>query len=177
MNKQEAIERIKNIETLNINDNIAGQKVDMVIKSQALDIISQIDEPQKVVIPKFVAEWIEEGKRSGWHLQKTLSRLDDDEKVGDWAYDENDDLIPERVDIFARAWLDGYTVEKEKLYTVEIPNPNLNTHTILQKTEKGIVLISVTNTRWRGWESSELTEAEIKQDFDFLWQLAKEVEV
>jgi hypothetical protein len=32
MNKREAIETIKNIDTLKINDNIAGQKVDMVIK-------------------------------------------------------------------------------------------------------------------------------------------------
>ena len=77
---------------------------------------------------------------------------------------------------FARAWLDGYEIEKEKLYIVEIPNPNLNAHTVLQKTEKGIVLISVTNARWRGLESSKLTESEIKQDFEWAWQFAKEVE-
>ncbi|NQN23974.1 DUF1642 domain-containing protein, partial [Streptococcus suis] len=81
---------------------------------------------KKVVVPKYVAEWIEECKRSGWHLEKVLYRLDDDEKVGDWAYDENDDLIPENVDMIARAWLDGYEIEQEKLYTVEIPNPNAN---------------------------------------------------
>ena len=119
MNTQEAIERIKNIDTLNINDMIAGQQVDMVIKNQVLDIISQIDETQKVVVPKFVAEWIEEGKRSGWHLQKALSNLDDDEKVGDWVYDENDDLVSEKVDTFARAWLDGYEIEKEKQWVVK----------------------------------------------------------
>ena len=60
MNKQEAIEKIKNIETLNINDIIAGQSVDMVIKNQVIDLISQIDEPQKVVVPKFVAEWVDD---------------------------------------------------------------------------------------------------------------------
>ena len=58
MNKQEVIERIKNIETLSINDTTTNQKVDMVIKNQVLDIISQIDETQKVVVQKFVAEWI-----------------------------------------------------------------------------------------------------------------------
>ena len=56
MNKQEAIEKIKNIETLNIKDRIADKGVDMVIKNQVLDIISQIDEPQKAVVPKFVEE-------------------------------------------------------------------------------------------------------------------------
>ena len=64
MNKQEAIERIKNIDTLNINDRVAGQQVDMVIKNEVLNIISQIDEPQKPVIPKFVAEWIKSKKES-----------------------------------------------------------------------------------------------------------------
>ena len=59
MNKQEAIEKIKNIETLSINDTTTNQKVDMVIKNQVIDIISQIGESQKVVVPKFVAEWIE----------------------------------------------------------------------------------------------------------------------
>ncbi|HEM5167953.1 TPA: hypothetical protein U1317_001999, partial [Streptococcus suis] len=49
MNKQEAIEKIKNIDTLNINDRIAGQQVDMVIKNQVIDLVSQIDQPQKVV--------------------------------------------------------------------------------------------------------------------------------
>ena len=67
MNKYEAIEKMKNIETLNINDIIAGQSVDMVIKNQVLDIISQIDEPQKVVVPKFM--------RNGYSLCNTLSGI------------------------------------------------------------------------------------------------------
>jgi hypothetical protein len=125
-------------------------------------------EPQKPVVPQFVAEWIEECKSEGVYLCTAMSN--DKSKTFYWLDTK------EKQDIFARAWLDGYEVETEKLYTVEIPNQNLNAHTVLQKTEKGIVLISVTNARWRGWESSKLTEAEIKQDFDFLWQWAKEVE-
>ncbi|HEM3080612.1 TPA: DUF1642 domain-containing protein [Streptococcus suis] len=86
--------------------------------NNSFELIDQIHEPQKVVVPKFVAEYIEGCKRSGWHLQKVLSRLDDDEKVGDWAYDENDDLIPEKVDMVAHAWLFGYQIEQEQLYVV-----------------------------------------------------------
>ncbi|HFI0454421.1 TPA: DUF1642 domain-containing protein [Streptococcus suis] len=85
------------------------------------ELIDQIHEPQKVVVPKFVAEYIERCRQSGWHLQKVLSRLDDDEKVGDWAYDENDDPISEKVDMVAQAWIFGYEVEKERLYEVTIP--------------------------------------------------------
>ena len=69
MNKQEAIERIKNIDTLNINDMVAGQQVDMVIKNQVIDIVSQIDEQQKVVVPKFVAEWIKKYRHAHTLLQ------------------------------------------------------------------------------------------------------------
>ena len=171
MNKQEAIEKIKNIDTLSINDMITNQKIDMVIKNQVLGIISQINEPQKPVVPRFVAEWL---KKYRW-AHTLLKFLNDAEKgqittsaVNDWILDNQYDFI--------KAWIDGYEVEKEKLYMVEIPNPNLNAHVVLQKTEKGIVLISVTNARWRGWESSKLTESEIRKDFDFLWQFAKGVE-
>ena len=131
----------------------------------------KVNEPQKVVIPKFVAEWIKWCKHSGWHLQKVLSRLDDDEKVGDWAYDENDDLIPDKVDMIARAWLDGYEVEKEKLYTVEIEGvssgrifKNIQTNKFLFHSGKGL----------KGY-TDKLTEQEIKKVDERLWQFAKEV--
>lgn len=112
MNKQEAIKRI---EQMGEYERFVDEPIS---KGSVLNIISQIHEPQKVVVPKFVAEYIEKCKQSGRHLQKVLSRLDDDGKVGDWAYDENDDLIPEKVDMIACAWLDGYEIEQEKLYVV-----------------------------------------------------------
>ena len=137
------------------------------------------NEPQKPVVPKFVAEWLEHCRRCNLNLQMTLYRLDDDEKVGDWAYDENDDLISEKVDMIARAWLDGYEIEQEVLYTVEIPNPNIigNEHTVLMKNIfKQIVIRSTYGDNWKTGIGYRLTESEIKQDFDFLWQFAKEVE-
>ena len=76
--------------------------------------MSKIFEPQKPVVPKFVAEWLEYCKIAYRDLQMVLSRLDYDEKVGDWAYDENDDLISEKVDMIARAWLDGYEEEEDE---------------------------------------------------------------
>jgi hypothetical protein len=159
MNKQEAIEKIKN------DNSLQGGLVE---KSRAIYCIEQIQEPKKVVVPNFVAEWIEECKSEGVYLCTAMSN--DKSKTFYWLDTK------EKQDIFARAWLDGYTVEKEKLYTVETPNPNTHAHTVLQKTEKGIVLISVTNARWRGWESSKLTESEIKEDFEWAFQFAKPVE-
>ncbi|HFR3254631.1 TPA: DUF1642 domain-containing protein [Streptococcus suis] len=132
MNKQEAIEIIEQSKIKIANRGrvifkageiiVENVQVDYVPLEVVVNTIDQIHEPHKVVVPKYVAEWIEECKRSGWHLEKVLYRLDDDEKVGDWAYDENDDLIPENVDMIARAWLDGYEIEQEKLYTVELFN-------------------------------------------------------
>ena len=94
MNKQEAIERIKNIDTLNINDKVAGQQVDMVIKDQVLDIVSQIDEPQKVVVPKFVAEWIKP-YRHAHTLLRVLSAAEKEQitpsTVNDWILDNQYD--------------------------------------------------------------------------------------
>ena len=141
----------------------------------------KVTEPQKVTIPEFVAEWLEYCKRTGWHLQKALSNLDDDRKVGDWAYNENDDLISEKVDMIARAWLDGYEIEQEKLYTVELLNPNIigNEHTVLVKNVfNQIVMVRVYGDTWRTAKGYHLTEAEIKKDFEWAWDagFAKEVE-
>ena len=109
MNKREVIEKIKN------DNSLTGGLVE---KSWAIYCIEQIHEPKKVVIPKFVAEWIETHKR--W--MPFLSHLftdNLDEELKEWLdFSDNQNLM-------AKAWLYGYEVEKEKLYTVEIPNPNI----------------------------------------------------
>ena len=176
MNKQEAIEKIKDLYSFVMEEG--PFEVDLINKNQVLDIISKIDEPQKVTVPKFVGEWIDGCKRSSWHLQKALYSLDDDEKIGDWAYDENDDLISEKVDTFARAWLDGYEIEQEKLYTVEIPNPNSagGKLVLFKQQSSGKLILDILNSNINKPKYLHITESEIKQDFDFLWQLAKEVE-
>ena len=126
----------------------------------------KVQEQQKVVVPAFIDSFIGYAKAEGMSLFIAM----------DNAQNKESEWIITHEETFARAWLDGCDIEKERLYTVEIPNPNINARTVLQKTEKGIVLISVTNARWRGWESSKLTESEIKQDFEWAWQWAKGVE-
>lgn len=54
MNKQEAIEKIKNIGTLKINDTVLHRQFDMVDKNKVLDIISQINEPKKAICERGV---------------------------------------------------------------------------------------------------------------------------
>ena len=166
MNKQEAVERIES-NALNIGDN------DLVVGlNVAKHIINQIDEPQKVVVPKFVAEWIIEAEK----IHNNLSWVWFSNPVSD----ELNAWLKNHTETFMRAWLDGYTIEKEKLYTVEIPNPaldNLEFVIVLKRIRGRVCLVNAYD--YMGRELSDeyhLTESEIKQDFDFLWQFAKEVE-
>ncbi|HEL1743521.1 TPA: DUF1642 domain-containing protein [Streptococcus suis] len=111
MNKQEVIETIKNIDTLNINDIIAGQSVDMVIKNQVLDIISQINEPRKVVVPKHIADKIEYCKDTeGYDLFHAMDYC--------YQYKDSADWLECNEETFARAWYYGYEIEQERLYVV-----------------------------------------------------------
>jgi hypothetical protein len=183
MNKQEAIERIES-SSFDIDDT------DLVVGlTYTKSIINQINEPEKVVVPKFVADWVDDHKGyvSKWDEEaradfvfmaiNDLFRLGEGLKPLDFTIDEKvSEWMTENTYKFITAILFDYTVEKEKLYTVEIPNPNLNAHVVLQKTGEGLALIVVKNPRWKGWWSSKLTEAEIKKDFDFLWTFAKHVE-
>jgi hypothetical protein len=141
MNKQEAIERIES-SSFDIDDT------DLVVGlTYTKSIINQINEPEKVVVPKFVVDWIEFCKKYPyfWTLDKVLRELDVEEKLAEWVYNIRGDLIPERVNMIAKAWLayPNIEVEPEELYTVEIPNPNSNAHVVLQKTGEGLALIVV----------------------------------
>ena len=94
-----------------------------VARKEILDDLKQLDEPKKVVVPKFVAEWIELCKglectlycsatsklRDTMHIEKA-------KEVSDWL-----DTF-ENHELFAHAWLDGYEVEKGPLYHVLLPD-------------------------------------------------------
>ena len=106
MNKQEMFERISHLPS-----DCSGPRP-MIDKLTAMELIKLLDEPRKVTIPQFVADWIEEGKK---HCKDVSDLFDFDftnEKVGNWFLQEKP------FDLVARAWLDGYEVKKEKRYYV-----------------------------------------------------------
>ena len=175
MNKQEAINELMS----KSREIIFGDDENVYLsRKRTIELISQIHEPQKVTVPKFVANFYESIKD------------DFEDKVYDLCVQFNSDngelssevwrwfecVKNEPIQTLVKMKLYGHEIEKEKLYTVEIPNPHLNAHTVLHKTEKGIAMVTVTNARWRGWADSKLTEAEIKQDFEWTFQFAKPVE-
>lgn len=78
-------------------------------------LIDQLDEPEKVVIPKFVADWIEFCKKNEASLAECLTAMNiDHQRAFYWLNSNRSDME----EIVARAWLDGYTIEKPKLLTV-----------------------------------------------------------
>lgn len=79
-----------------------------------LDDLKQLDEPQKPVVPQFVADWIEECKNDDFHLFGAMEEMSLHQKKLDYWFREDDNM-----ELFARAWLDGYEVDKEPKYTVK----------------------------------------------------------
>ena len=109
MNKRELIERMEGLK------NIFGNKCEYVKIDFVIELASELDEPQKVQVPQFVADYIEFKKEYDFHVYGAMRVIEDhcDKRVSEWFYEKN-------VETFARAWLDGYEVEKEPKYTVKI---------------------------------------------------------
>ena len=83
--------------------------------SEVLRDLKQLDEPEKVTIPQFVADWIEECKNDDFHLFGAMEAISLNQKKLDYWFREDDNM-----ELFARAWLDGYEVEEEKRYLVKM---------------------------------------------------------
>ena len=109
MNKKELIEYCESLKG-DLNKFINGVDVNKIIKK-----IEQLDEPQKVTVPQVVADWIEECKNDDFHLFGAMEEMSLHQKKLDYWFREDDNM-----ELFARAWLDGYEVEKEKRYLVKM---------------------------------------------------------
>lgn len=59
MNKQEVIKKIKNLEGLTILDKTINFDSEMIPKKEVLNIVNQIDGPEKPVLSKEEAEWVD----------------------------------------------------------------------------------------------------------------------
>lgn len=123
MNKQELI---KAVIELPVDCSGSRPKID---KLTTLELIKLLKEPEKVQIPQFVADWIRKCKTFK-HFAVSLSFALQPivwEANGlsceciEWLTDA------ENQETFARAWLNGYTVEtveEEKKYKITLLNRN-----------------------------------------------------
>ena len=105
MNKQELI-YFCNVLKENKSRFINCIDVDIII-----DAIKQLDEPEKVKVPQFIAEFITEQKKLGHTLSYSIDASMSD-IVAEWYWDNSE--------LFAQAWIFGYEVEEEKRYFVKL---------------------------------------------------------
>lgn len=180
MNKQELYDKINQLPSV-LGWQGHGANV-MIAKDSVLELVRQLEEPQKVAVPQFVAEWIDYLKSLNSPMRDVFGAISDI-RVNDWLCN-----APDADEILARAWLDGYEVEQEKLYTVEIPDPHSTEWSTLYlaKDPNGKLVIhtwsNYTSTayanNWKFEKNAHLTESEIRKDFDWAWQagFAREVE-
>ena len=182
MNKQEAIEKIKNIETLNIKDRMDDKGVDMVIKNQVLTLISQIDEPQKLVVPKFVLDWVDNSREYSFDFDEWLDYGNQPSKVYYWLNPENKRQAELNTLALVTLIVNGpnaVEIEQEKLYTVKVLDS-----TLFKMTSDNHVRYKLIGENAIPLESKignytfevNLTEKEIKEADERLWQFAEKVE-
>lgn len=146
--------------------------------SKVLKIIDkfELDQP-KLKVPQCVFDMIKEYKEEGNSLYVAIYDADCFEKVQYWI-----DSQENGYDQFARAWIayPNIAVEKEKLYTVEIPNPHEKQLSfVLMRKPDGNISINVVHSSnldlLKTDNDLQLTEKEIKKDFDWAWPWKKEV--
>ncbi|HGA2389596.1 TPA: DUF1642 domain-containing protein [Streptococcus agalactiae] len=143
-----------------------------VVKTHIVKVLlDQIDQPQPEV-PQMIADVIESFDEDVNYLHEHMSYQSDE--VREWlTHNERE---------FYEAWLayPNITVEKENLYTVEIPNPNERQLSfVLMRQLSGNVSIKVMHRDnldlLKIDNNLQLTESEIRKDFDWAWQFRKDV--
>ena len=119
MNKQELIEEIKKHAIYHCGEKECYKEgcTQVVDLGLVLGLVKQLDEPQKVKVPQFVADWIEYFKKTGdWDLFQAMDYLFEKKEIREWFEDKNNQ------EKFCLAWIFGYEVEEEKRYTVKLKN-------------------------------------------------------
>lgn len=150
-----------------------------------LEDVVKVKEPELIAVPRFAADWIKHCKQREYDLACLLDYEDSDmsAEMYEWLISSADNQ-----ELLARAWLDGYEVEKETLYYVRLPFASRSTDFEKETTYTYIIVNittdemqpSISNRNYGSWKA-ELTEAQIKgmPGGDLYWQFAvpvKEVE-
>ena len=108
MNKQELVKKYE--ETIYA----------IIATEEVLKDLKQLDEPDKPVVPQFVANYIEDTKVNEWDLLEAMDNVvyEDDKDLRKWFNNNTEN--------FALAWINGCTVEKEKRYYVRLKGVDEN---------------------------------------------------
>ncbi|EAC6610510.1 DUF1642 domain-containing protein [Listeria monocytogenes] len=126
------------------------------------------EELELVVVPQFVADWIKHCKQREYDLACLLDYEDSDmsDEMYEWLISSADNQ-----ELLARAWLDGYEVEKEPLYYVQLITIFLG-----YLNERNDGRRSLSDSVQNDIFKTQFTEAEIKEMDERYWQFAVLVE-
>ena len=122
MNVKELIEKYKRYE------GKWNSKTGELARQFFLEDLKQLDEPRKVKVPQYVADWIKYFKKYSGSLYGSTAPYSyyghaiTDDFVGDVK--KTLGWIRNNSETYARAWLDGYEVDEEKRYLVKIKASN-----------------------------------------------------
>lgn len=113
MNKQELIERLEGLK------NIFGNECEYVKIDFVIELVSELDEPQKVVVPQFVADWYEEHKDDlEYDIWEYILHWGKQQKSEFYEWMNHANNKP--LQTLANMHQFGYEVEKEKRYLVKV---------------------------------------------------------
>lgn len=170
MDKRELIEHIDNIlfdnlkdtlftePTFSITESAKDNKVAITFETKQGGALlgGMLKKFEKVTVPQFVAEYIEKSRLKGWDLLASMCFIVNaqNKEVIKWFY------LGENKNIFALAWINGYTVEQEKRYRVKIKNAYYNKYPqFLCETDNGIFWAAEIDLRKTKFTRKELEQA------------------
>ncbi|HGS8651482.1 TPA: DUF1642 domain-containing protein [Enterococcus faecalis] len=182
MNKQELIEELECLEVS--TDSLDYLKGADYANERAINLTKQLDEPIKVVVPKFVAEWLDKHKYSTDIIDLFLSveyATDSDGFVAEkWDYSGKFyDWLSNSADIqftLCDAMRYGYEVEKEQLYYVDFINDGDVHKRLILDHENGKHNIVDWSDNLIGLVQEIFTEQEIKAIDERYWPFAVKVD-
>lgn len=170
MKDKEWLKSLINEEGIVMDMNLLGRHDEQYWKNENIKInkgrlfylIDELDEPQKPVIPQFVADWIEK-----WKREELILRDWSIFNLAEWLYDNDDDEI----NILRKfALIDairyGYEVEKEKLYRIKFSDNQYASRLNNRKINSILTDEEL---------AAQYTESEIKAIDKRFWSFAEEV--
>ena len=118
-------------------------------------------EREKVQVPQFVADWIKECKNDNFHLFGAMEGISSNQKKLDYWFREDDNI-----ELFARAWLDGYEAEEEKRYRVKLKSNPKEVDYLVDTKRNGLRFYSNIYTQSREHTREEIEAAGFGWVFD-----------
>lgn len=182
MNKQETIKKLESIKAIG-NDAIAACYNESM--NAGITLMKKLDEPQKPVVPKFVAEWFEDNKHAlDLTIFIAIRGLNDEEWPHKTDFENWLDVSKNKPIETLIRMKDGYEVEKEPLYYVRLPYEVWDEEAAELKTEYVYLHYEITSDETRMFPTKEprkgfvakLDELTIKSADENYWPFAVPVE-